>query len=200
VVFDPVFSHSHLDSQTIPITLDGYRTNRLSLEQEMIYIATHWALERKCYAGGVVPFVDMTYLIHKYGHEINWDRLLVALKDSKSSVYLYLMLRYLERQEIIHLPSMVMERLVSKLEYPLGPSEAVLYVLINSYSMSGRPYGKVMSKANLGIIWETLLESSPPWKNLLMVPWNIVFPSRLPHRFNLVFQFSRLSRLLGIQR
>jgi hypothetical protein len=110
------------------------------------------------------------------------------------------MLRYLEQQEIILLPSMVMKRLASKLEYPLGPSEAVLHVLIDCYSMSGRSYGKMMSKANLSIIWETLLESSPSWKNLLMVPWNIVFPSHLPHRFKLGFQFSRLSRLLGIRR
>jgi hypothetical protein len=36
VAFDPVFSHSHLESQTVPIVLHGYRTNRLSLEQEMI--------------------------------------------------------------------------------------------------------------------------------------------------------------------
>jgi hypothetical protein len=142
VVSDPVFSIPHLDSQTVPITLHGHRTNRLSLEQEMIYIATHWALERKCFAGGVMPFVDMAYLIHKYGHEISWERLLVTLKDSKSAVYLYLMLRYLKLQEIITLPSMVMERLVSKLVYPLGPSETVLHALIDSYSMNGGSYGK----------------------------------------------------------
>lgn len=200
VATDRIFSLSQIQSQIVPITFRGHRTNRLSVEQELIYLATHWALERKCFAGGVMPFVDMLYLLRKHGHEFDWDRLVIWLKDSPAAVYVNLMLGFLVKNGIVSLPSELLTKLAAAQKYPLGASESILYKLIDNYSMRGRRSGAITSEANLSILWETLLLPRPAWENLLTAPWNILFVPENPRRFSPAFQFSRISRMLGLRK
>jgi hypothetical protein len=197
---DPVFSPSHVWSQTVPITFRGNETNRLNPEQEMIYIATHWALERKCFAGGALPFVDLAFLIRQHGHALDWENVCGRLRGSRAATYLYLMLRFLERHEVVSIPASVMRQLSVVLQYSLGRNETILHGMIERYSMRGTPFGKVTTEANLGIIWDTLLTPQAAWKNVLGVPGNILFPPGQPRRFNLAFQFARLAGALGFRK
>lgn len=200
VASDRVFSSSHVASQIVPTTFRGHRTNRLNYEQEMIYIATHWALERKCFAGGVIPLVDMIYLVQKHGHEFNWDNLFGALKGSQATVYLYLMLQFLQKNGMVSLPPTLMRRLASAQSYPLGLSEPILLNLIDRYSIQGRRPSRLTSETIVGTIWETLLKAGPAWKNILRTPWNILFTPTQPRRFSPAFQLARISRMLGLRK
>lgn len=200
VASDPVFSPAHIGSQTMPIRFRGNEANRLTPEQEMIYIATHWALERKCFAGGVLPFVDLAFLIHRHGHALDWENVCGRLRGSRSATYLYLMLRFLEKHEVVSIPALAMRQLSAVLQYPPGMNETILHGMIERYTMRGKPFGKVTTEANLGIIWDTLLTPQATWKNVLRVPGNILFPPGQPRRFSLTFQFARLAGALGFRK
>jgi len=200
VASDRIFSSSHVDSQIVPMTFRGHRTNRLNYEQEMIYIAAHWALERKCFGGGVIPFVDIMYLIRNHGHEINWDHLLNSLDSSRTAIYLNLMLRYLQNHGIISLPPLLMTQLTSVQKYPLGISESILHRMIDRYSIRGRRSGRLATEANLRTLWDTLLMPHPTWQNILRTPWNILFVPTEPRRFSPAFQLARISRMLGLRK
>lgn len=198
VAGDPVFSSSHIESQLVPTDFRSYRTNRLSDEFEMIYLASHWAIERKCFVGGAIPFVDLLYLFRKRGGELNWERVLATLRGSVVGSHLSLMLGYLNKHQLIHLPVGILERLAVVPKFPLGWSKTILYGLIDRYSMRGTAFGRITTETNLGIAWETLLAARPAWKNILRLPLDIVMPPSEPRRFNLAFQFSRVRRVLGI--
>lgn len=197
---DRVFSSTHVESQVVPIIFRGHKTNRFSYEQEMAYIAAHWAFERKCFAGGAIPLFDMMLLIQKYGHEIDWEHILISLGGSQTSVYLNLMLGYLQKNDVVRLAPKLITRLASAQKYPLGFSECILHSLIDSYSMRGKRPGQMTSETNLGLLWETLLRPRPAWQNLLRAPWNILSVPKNPRRFSLAFQLARISRMLGLRK
>lgn len=200
VASDRIFSSMHVESQVVPLLFHGYKTNRLSFEQELAYTAAHWAFERKCFAGGVIPLVDMMYLIQKHGDEIDWDHLLVSLCGSQTVVYLNLMLRFLQKYGIVYLPNKLMARLASAQKYPLGVNEAILHGLIDNYSMRGKSPGQMASETNIGLLWETLLRPRPAWQNLLRASWNILSVPKNPRRFSPSFQLARIARMLGLRK
>lgn len=197
VASDRAFSLMHVESQVVPILFHGYKTNRLSYEQEMVYIAAHWAFERKCFVGGVIPLVDMMYLIQKHGDEIDWDHLLVLLDGSQTAVYLNLMLRFLQKFSMVNLPKKLMVRIASTQKYHLGISETILHYLIENYSMRGKHPGQIASEANLALLWDTLLRPRPAWLNLISALWSVLSASNNPRWFSPAFQLARISRMLG---
>jgi hypothetical protein len=98
---DRVFSSAHVSSRIEPAISRGHRTNRLSAELEIAYTCTHWALERGCLAGGVLPLVDVVHQVTQRGGELDWDRLLSDLDDSHAATHVRLALGYLERNAVI---------------------------------------------------------------------------------------------------
>lgn len=200
VASDRVFSAEHVESQVIPIQFKGYKTNRLSYEQEMVYIAAHWGFERKCFVGGVIPILDMVNMIQKFGNEINWDQLLPLLKNSQTAIYLNLMLRFLQKKNLIHLPEKLMIRIALTQKYPLKINEAILHYLIKNYSIRGKDPGRIASEANLGLLWDSLLRAHPAWLNLINALWSVLSASNNPRRCNPAFQFARISSMLGMRK
>lgn len=196
VALDRVFSSSHIQTQVVPMLFRGHKTNRLTYEQELVYIATHWGLERKCFAGGVIPLIDMIYLIQKHGHELDWNHIVVSLEGSQAAVYVNLMLSFLQKHGLIFLPATVMKRLTSAQKYLLGLNEFILHKLIDNYSIRGRHLGRITTETNLSNVWKTLLRPRAAWRNFLKLPWNILFAPENPRRFSPSFQFTRIFRLL----
>lgn len=196
---DPVFSPSRISTQTVPMTFRGHVTNRLSFKQEMIYTAAHWALERKCFAGGALPFVELALMVRSQGDTLDWNQVLMGLHGSQAAAYLFLMLGFLRKHEIVSVPPTVTKQLSALPRYSLGRNEPILHGMIEKYSMQGTPFGNILTEATLNIIWDTLLEPQPAWKNILRVSGNILFPPGQPRRFSLRFQFARLARLLGLR-
>lgn len=199
VASEPVFSPMHIKAQWVPTVFRGYKTHRLNPELEIIYLATHWALERKCFIGGALPLVDMLYLIQNEGNTLDWDRILSAIQGSPSAIHVCLMLGFLHKHRLISLPAGILERLNATPRYPLAWSEAILHRLIDRYSMEGKPFGRMTTQANLGIVWETLLTARPGWRNMIQLPFDILIPADEPRRYSLAFQFTRLMRGLGIK-
>jgi hypothetical protein len=189
---DRVFSSAHVSSRIEPAISRGHRTNRLGAELELVYTCTHWALERGCLAGGVLPLVDVVHQVTRRGGELDWDRLLSDLDDSHAATHVRLALGYLERQAVIRLPPRVSERLAEAQRCPLGPSEPILDRLLDRYAMQGRRFGRLASANNVRCVWDALLEPRSAWRNLAALPWKVGFPPGNPQRFSPTFQLGRL--------
>jgi hypothetical protein len=191
---DPVFSSAHVSSWIQPAISRGHRTNRLRAELELAYTCTHWALERGCFAGGVLPLADVVHQVARRAEELDWDRLLSDLDDSHAATHVRLALGYLEHHEVIRLPSGVPERLTEAQRWPLGPTEPILGRLLDRYAMQGRRFGRLATVNNVRSAWDALLEPRSAWRNLAALPWNVCFPPGNPQRFNPIFQLGRLSK------
>jgi hypothetical protein len=191
---DRVFSPAHVNSRIQPAISRRHRTNRLSAELELAYTCTHWALERGCFAGGVLPLADVVHQVTRREGELDWDRLLSDLDDSHAATHVRLALGYLERQAVIRLPSGVPERVTKAQRCPLGPSEPILDRLLDRYAMQGRRFGRLATVNNVRSAWDALLEPRPAWRNLAALPWNVCFPPGNPQRFSPIFQLGRLTK------
>jgi hypothetical protein len=190
---DRIFSGRHVSSQIEPASSRGHRTNRLSAELELAYTCTHWAMERGCFGGGVVPLVDLIHQVTKRGGELDWDRLLSDLRASHAATHVRLALAYLTRHEVIDLPSGVVEALAATQRYPLGHNESILQRLVDRYAMEGTRFGRLRTSNNVRSVWDALLQPRSSWVNLLSVAWNVLFPPRNPQRFSPSFQLGRLT-------
>jgi hypothetical protein len=183
-----------VSSRIRPATFRGHRTNRLCAELELVYTCTHWALERGCFAGGVLPLADVVHQVTRRGGELDWDRLLSDLDDSHAATHVRLALDYLGRHAVIRLPPALPERLTRAQRWPLGPSEPILYRLLDRYAMQGRPFGRLATVNNVRSAWDALLEPRSGWHNLAALPWKVCFPPENPRRFDPIFQLGRLAK------
>ena len=191
---DRIFSSAQLSSRIRPAIFRGHRTNRLCAELELAYTCTHWARERGCFAGGVVPLVDLVHQVTPRGGELDWDRLLSDLDDSHAATHVRLALGYLEHRAVIRLPPALSERLMQAQRWPLGPSEPILDRLLDRYAMQGRRFGRLTTVNNVRSAWDALLEPRSAWRNLAALPWKVCFPPKNPRRFDPIFQLGRLTK------
>jgi hypothetical protein len=154
---------------------------RLSDELQAVYIASHWARQFNV-VGGMIAMLDMIYLLRQAGHAIRWEPILAWLQGSSAATPLYLMLAYLQRYQLIHVPSEVLHGLFVR-QHAFGRlNYTIMRRLIDRYLAEGRAFGRVLSCRNLAILWKTLLVPGPPLRNLMLVPWNVSLPSRLSTR------------------
>jgi hypothetical protein len=196
---DRVFSLAHIKSQIKPAEFRGKNTNHLSDELQIAYLPSHWAVNLKP-TGGLLPVVDMIYLFKGRETAIDWEKILFWLKDSVAATHLYLMLTYLRRHDLITVPQEVIVRLAAIQKYLSGLNTAVLHALLDTYLVKGKPFDRIATQSNVAIIWDTLLLPRLPLRNLLSVPWYLLFPRDNPQRFNPLFQLGRIGSALGLRR
>jgi hypothetical protein len=177
-----VFSLEHVKAQRLPSAFHERAVMRLSDELQIVYIASHWARSFHV-IGGMVPLLDMIYLLQNRKGAIDWARMLGWVHGSGASIYLYLMLTYLEKHSLIEIDSAILRELC--------PSRAafgtlhlnIMHTLIDRYFVEGRAFGWVSSLRNLAILWNTLLLPGTPLRNLLLVPCHILLPWHVRKRF-----------------
>ena len=175
---DELFGLDHLRAELRPSNFQGRAVRRLSDELQVVYTASHWARQFQV-VGGLIPLLDMIYLLQHAGPSLHWDRILDWVRASAAGMHLYLMLSYLHTHRLIDLPCEVLRRLFDQ-QPACGRLNAILlHSLIDRYLAHGKPFRSVLSQRNLQILWQTLLLPGPPLRNLILTPWNICVPSRL---------------------
>jgi len=196
---DRVFGKETIDSQRERSEFQEHEVYRLSNELQIVYIAAHGAMEFRR-VGGAIPMLDLIYLLKGTRGEIDWDRLLYWLQDSRAATSLFVLLTWLDRFDLVSVDRPVLNKL-SSIQPTFGkPNLAIAHSLIDEYIVKGRQYGRLLTDHNLGIVWETLFSPGPASRNLLFLPWNVMFPPRNPLRFNPNFQFKRIKSALGLKR
>ena len=139
-------------------------------------------------------------LLTRNTREIDWDLILSWLPGTAASAHLYLMTSYLQRHGLIAIPEEVIKRLRALATNLNRLNQSLLWRLIDTFLVEGRSYGRVLTDANVGIIWKALLSRGSPASNLLSIPWNLALPPRDPRRLSPAFQLSRIAAALGLRR
>jgi hypothetical protein len=145
---------------------------RLSTELHIVYTASHWALELKR-AGGVFGLLDIVYLLKSAPQNIRWDAIRNWVQDSVAGTHLYLVLSYLNKNNLIELERAILadffirQRSFGPLNLKIAHSLITRYVLV----------GKIpVAPGKVAVLWKTLLQDQGAARNLISVSKNL-FPS-----------------------
>jgi hypothetical protein len=86
-----VFSPANIVTESRSSRLDGIPVMRLSTELQIVYNASHWALELKR-VGGFLALLDIVYLLKRGKGNIRWETIFNWVRGSVAGAHLYLVL------------------------------------------------------------------------------------------------------------
>jgi hypothetical protein len=175
---DRVFGPENLRAELASSECQGRPVNRFSDELQLVYIATHWALGFKR-LGGMVAMLDLIYLLRN-ARALRWERIFDWLDGSVASAYVYLLLSYLDRHQLVEIAPGVLSDLFARQRSFGRMNLAILHALLDRYVTDGREFGLLVSARNFDRVWRSLLLPGPPSRNVLLGLWNL-----LPYRTTL---------------
>lgn len=195
----PVFQLDIIKNEICTDDFYGLKVSRLSNEFQIVYIATHWA-ERFKHIGGVFALLDIALIINEHDSELDWNKITSLSNTPYVSNYVYLMLQYLKKSELVS-SSTNIDKCLKELNHTLGFGVvSILNAMINYYLMKARAFGRVLTINNVALLWTHLLEPSFSIKKIALIPLAVIFPKNFKKRFDIAFQFSRLKSLLFFRK
>ena len=175
-----VFSPGNIAAESRPSWFHGVPVMRLSTELQIVYTASHWALELKR-VGGLFALLDIIYLLKRGQRNIRWDTICKWVRDSVAGAHLYIVLSYLKQNNIIDLDKVILADLRACQRSFGMVNLKITHHLITRYLAAGK---KPISESTLSALWEYLLLDQGPPRNLIFASKNL-FPS---------FEFRRTMR------
>ncbi|MGH7830581.1 MAG: nucleotidyltransferase family protein, partial [Candidatus Binatia bacterium] len=169
------FSPENVLAQRRRSEFHGREVYRLSAELQLVYLAAHWAQDFKC-LGGMIALVDAIFLLRRAGGELRWDRIIHWIQGSVAATYLYLLLSYMDRYQLVKMAREMMRELFLAQPSFGRVSLKVAHLLIDRFFVTGKSFGPVLSERNVSIVWKTLLLPGPSSKNLMLAPLNLSLP------------------------
>jgi hypothetical protein len=156
-------------------------------ELQLVYTSARWAETLNRQRGGFA-ILDAALLVQHGSETLDWDRICRLVDGSWGATGLALLLGYLQRHDLAHIPSAVLRWLKGK-----GHAERVrtrvLHNITTAYVFERRQPGRLLTARALRTAWSTLVRPRPAWANLVAVPFVVAFPPggrnwvRLIHRF-----------------
>lgn len=193
-----LYSIEQIIEQTVPRRFRNIECMQLSPELQLLYTCSHWAEEFNPIRG-ILPIIDVLLLLTNVDKEMNWDLILPWIPQTNASSHLYLMLSYLQRYNLISLPNEVDKKIRASSTNLNVVGQIILWQLIDSFLIHGQPSGKILTQANVGIIWKSLLSQGSAIGNLMSIPWNLGLPPGDSRRFSPGFQLRRIRSALGLK-
>lgn len=176
IATERAFSRANLAAELRPSSFRNCRVNRLSEELQIVYIASHWAFALSR-VGGIVGMLDLVYLLAK-ARTLRWERILEWLDGSPATTYVYVLLSYLSRHQLIRLPSEVLHELFARQRSFGRANLRVLHTLLDRYITEGREFDVLVSARNFDVLWTNLARPGTPARNVLRAVWSLR-PSRV---------------------
>ena len=190
---DSLFSSELITSQLSPVGIGKQTGYVMNHELQLVYTSTRWAEEFDP-ARGIYPILDAALLIEKHRDTLDWDRILAMVRDCWASTGLHLMLSYLRRWHLSHVPPEVLntlatgDRHMNRIFFPL------LHRLTTMYAIEGRPFGlATTTEGHLRVVWNNLLRPMSPTANLFSVPYHLACPFGHPDRFSPLYAMRRVT-------
>jgi Uncharacterised nucleotidyltransferase len=165
-----VFSPANISAELRPSWMKGVPVMRLSTELQIVYTASHWALELKR-EGGLFGLLDIIYLLKRAPHNIRWDAILNWVQGSVAGTHLYLVLSYLTKNGIIELDGTILADLFLRQKSFGRLNLKIAHSLITRYVVAGKI---PLAAGKVAVLWETLLQDQGAACNLLAVPKNMI--------------------------
>ena len=166
----PVFSPGNIRAELRPSWLRGIPVMRLSTELQIVYTASHWALELKR-AGGVFGLLDIVYLLKRAPQNIRWDAIRNWVQNSVAGTHLYLVLSYLHKNKIIDLDNKILADLFARQRSFGIINLKIAHSLITRYVVAGKI---PISGWRLSAFWENLLLDHGAALNLVFATKSIM--------------------------
>jgi hypothetical protein len=170
-----VFSRENLAAQSRPSRFQGIEVRRLSFELQLVYLASHWAQDF-ARVGGLVALVDTIYLLKQAGPDFSWEWLLRAVNGSIPATYLYLLLTYMVRYDLVKIAPGVMRELSLSQKSFDRLALKTIHRIIDDYLINATEFGPLLSERSVGIIWKTLMLPGPTLPKLVLIPINLSLP------------------------
>ena len=170
-----VFSRENLADQSRPSRFQGIEVCRLSFELQLVYLASHWAQDF-ARVGGLVALVDTIYLLKRAGADFSWEWILRAVNGSIPATYLYLLLSYMVRYELVKIVPGVMRELSLSQKSFGSLALKTIHRIIDDYLIKATEFGPLLSERSVGIIWKTLMLPGPTLPKLVLIPINLSLP------------------------
>jgi Uncharacterised nucleotidyltransferase len=161
----PVFSPRNIRAELRPSWLKGTPVMRLSSELQIVYTASHWALELKR-EGGLFAFLDIIYLLRRAQQNIRWDAILNWVQDSVAGTHLYLVLSYLNKNNLIELDRKILADLFERQRSFGILNLKIAHSLITRYVVAGKV---PVAPGKVAVVWENLLLDRGAARNLVSV-------------------------------
>lgn len=195
------FTPAQIAAHSVDSTLLGRPIYRLSNELQLAYIASSWIQDLACnsfHASLVMPLLDAIYLVRGSSGSFDWDRLQGCLDDELGAASLYLMLDYLSRRGLAGRISPDLTRIASRQRIVGVWERKIFYMLVDTYLVGGRPFGRFLTRWTALIVLNTLLEPGSHLRKFFALSWNIVFPPSLPDRYSVRFHARRMKRIFRV--
>ncbi len=187
-----VFSLTTINNEKQLSNIDDKDVYRLNPELQIVYIATHWAEELK-QTGGLFAFTDIALIINNT--QPDYKKLIHLSSEPYIANAVYILLSYLLNNGLLR-DSAIRPHLKQINHSLVFFDKWLLYKFIDHYLMTGKPFGRILTINNIGILWKLLLSPLPASKKLILIPVYIAFPPQANKKFDLTFQLSRIKRLL----
>lgn len=189
-----LFSASGIAKQTVATSLADRPVQRLSDALQLIYISCYWVRDVSMHGlhpAFVFPVIDAVCLLTK-SHPPDWQVVLDLVDNPIAAASLYILLAYLSRYRIVPIPEDVLAHLAAS-QPIVGRTEcAILTAMVHRYLIGGRSFRPF----NSWHIWTNLIRPGTPFRKVLSLPWNIVFPARYPDRYDAAWQAKRIAQRL----
>jgi hypothetical protein len=170
-----VFSRENLAAQSRPSRFRGMEVRRFSLELQLVYLASHWAQDFTR-IGGLVALADTIYLLKQAGTDFSWEWILRAVNRSIPATYIYLLLSYMVRYDLVKIGPEIMRELAFSQPSFGNLGLKTIHRMIDDYLVKATGFGPLLSERSVGIIWKTLMLPGPTLPKLVLIPINLSLP------------------------
>jgi hypothetical protein len=182
---DYFFSHSER------IDGEGGSFLRPTVELNLVYIMTHWALEFRV-RDSAMQLLDVLYLVNRYKNDIDWSNLLSLINDRTTAACVYICMTYLRNHGVFLADKNVYKSLREKRKSIGVVGTSILLNIIETF-FEGKKWPLAwLGVNNLSIIWAALISDRPALVNYYNAIKNIIFPPEHEKRYSPLFQLSRL--------
>ncbi|HEY7318594.1 MAG TPA: nucleotidyltransferase family protein [Candidatus Binatia bacterium] len=150
----PVFGASNISAELRPSSFKGIPVMRLSRELQIVYTASHWALELRR-EGGLFALLDIIYLLKKIPHPIRWETIFNWVEHSIAGTHLCLVLSYLSENNIVELDGSILAELFSRQKSFGRLNLKIAHSLITRYVAAGKI---PLAPGKVAALWQSLLQ------------------------------------------
>jgi hypothetical protein len=163
---EPVFCAPNFTSQLLDSKFQGRRVLRLSHELQVVYLASHWAMDWKV-VGGAVPLLDLVYLLNQAGGDFDWELVQRWVHRTRLSSYLVLALSYLMHHRLVTLAPEILFKLVGVQPCWGRVNRRLMHCLIDQCLINGYGFESERAGWRIESTWQALLLPGAPFHNLL---------------------------------
>ena len=138
---------------------------RLSSELQIVYTASHWALDLidLKHRGGLFALLDTIFILRGAQQNLRWKVILDWVGDSVAATHLYLLLSYLHYKKIVSIDKDILGELFTRQKSFGIINLRIAHWLITRYLVAG---SVPLARGKLSILWDNLLRDQGAAQNL----------------------------------